>query len=370
MSNKQPKLQHFSPEGLKNGKRLSNSSRIILVEAEKQGISWEIIPGTKIVSMEYAGKHVSYYHQIPSTTTALAEHACANKHTTNNLLRAVGIATPKGYQVTKTDTAEYIKKVYNSLQKPLAIKPTDGNQGDNISLNVSSYPEYQRALELAFAHAGSKSTSLVEEMFQGKEYRILATQEKVVGIVNRIPANVIGDGESSIRQLIEHKNKEKIRRAGTQSHCKINIDADLRSNLEMCGMTVASIPKLNQQVFLRTVSNVSKGGEAIDCTDLAHPSVNAIALEAMEAIPGLSLAGIDFITADITKQQTDHSYVIIELNTSPGFDIHDAPYQGKNRHAAREFLYLLFPKLKKTVRQRANRDAIDTVPVPKLLLTS
>jgi hypothetical protein len=66
----------------------------------------------------------------------------------------------------------------------------------------------------------------------------------------------------------------------------------------------------------------------------------------VRAIPGLSFAGIDFMTTDITQPQTEDSYVIIEVNTSPGFDIHDSPYVGKNRHSALEFLYLMLPELK------------------------
>lgn len=96
---------------------------------------------------------------------------------------------------------------------------------------------------------------------------------------------------------------------------------------------------------MRKVSNVSQGGDAIDFTDQAHPSVIEIALKTIRAIPRLSFTGMDFMTKDITKPQTKDSYVIIEINDSPGFDIHDNPYQGKNRHAAREFLYLMFPEL-------------------------
>src|SRR5690606_19949911 len=104
-----------------------------------------------------------------------------------------------------------------------------------------------------------------------------------------------------------------------------------------------------KQVFLRQNSNISTGGDSIDVTDIAHPSVSEIALRAMKAFPGLAFAGIDFMTRDITQPQTQDTYTIIEVNTSPGFCIHDDPYQGENRHVAREFLYILFPKLRGTL---------------------
>lgn len=339
--------QYFSPKGLRLNKRVSNSSRLILIEAEKHGVTWEVMPGTQVVTLTYKGKQVSYYHQVPSTTTALAMYTTQDKKTTGNILHEAGVSTPKGYVITPQDTFEFHEEVFNTLKKPLVVKPSSGDLGDNISINVTNYSEFQEALELALSYDTKEPTAIVEEMFQGNEYRILATQTAVIGILNRVPANVTGDGASSIKQLIANKNAEEIRSEdGLHSHLKIKMDVDLRKNVIKQGLTLDSILELDRQIFLRKVSNISKGGDAIDCTDLAHPSVKALALKAMNTIPGLSFAGIDFMTSDITKEQTDSSYVIIEINDSPGFDIHDAPYEGQNRHAAEEFFYLLFPELR------------------------
>jgi D-alanine-D-alanine ligase-like ATP-grasp enzyme len=339
--------QHFSPKGLRLDKRVSNSSRLVLKEAEQHGVSWIINPGTQVVQLSYAGKEASYYHQVPSSTTALAIYTAQDKKTTGHLLDAAGVSVPKGYRVMPSDTFEYHEEVYNALKKPLVVKPSNGDLGDNITIHITTYPEYQEALVLALSYDSKEPSAIVEEMFEGKEYRILATQDKVIGILNRVPANVIGDGSSSIRQLIAQKNAEEIRSEdGLHSHLKIKMDADLRRNIIKQGLTLDSILQPDQEIFLRKVSNISKGGDAIDCTDLAHPSVKAIALKAMRTIPGLAFGGIDFMTKDITKEQTSDSYVIVELNDSPGFDIHDAPYIGENRHAAQEFLYLMFPQLR------------------------
>jgi glutamate--cysteine ligase len=189
---------------------------------------------------------------------------------------------------------------------------------------------------------------IIEEMFQnGEEYRILASQEKVIGIVKREPANVIGDGRSTIKKLITLKNKEDIRgiKGSDKSHLKIRMDKNLKNYLAEQNLDLSTVVAAGRKVYLRQVSNISQGGDAIDFTDLAHKSVHEIALKAIRTIPGLSFAGIDFMTLDITQPQTKDSYVIIEINDSPGFDIHDAPYVGQNRHAADEFLKLMFPEL-------------------------
>ena len=88
-----PKLvyTYFSPKGLMVSKNLSNSSRLVIVEAEKHGVKWKIIPGTQIVTLTYKGIERSYYHQLPSSTTAIAKYACNNKKITSNLLQQAGI---------------------------------------------------------------------------------------------------------------------------------------------------------------------------------------------------------------------------------------------------------------------------------------
>ncbi|MCA9369485.1 bifunctional glutamate--cysteine ligase GshA/glutathione synthetase GshB, partial [Candidatus Woesebacteria bacterium] len=200
-----------------------------------------------------------------------------------------------------------------------------------------------------FAYGGTHSkTIIIEEMFAGEEYRILATREKVIGILNRRPASVLGNGVDPIKILIQEKNKNPLRgvKNGTASHLKIRMDQKMKNTLAEQGLSFDTIPEEGERIFLRNVSNVSQGGDAIDFTDLVHPSVNEIALKAIRAIPGLSFAGVDFLSTDITKPQTKDSYVIIEINDSPGFDIHDYPYEGENRHAAREFLFLMFPELR------------------------
>lgn len=341
----------YSPNGVIKNKNVSHSSRLILEEAEKYGISWSIIPCTQIIELDYKGKKTTFYHQVPSTTTALAKYACNNKKVTTNLLFNAGISVPKGYRIKKTTTDEDLLSFYKSLQKPVVVKPSDGALGENITINITTYEEYLDAVEVALEYAGKKrSTVIVEEMFDGTEYRVLATKDKVIGVVFRRPASVLGTGVDSIKKLIKEKNNHPIRSgtSGTCSHLKIRMDGRMLQLLEEKNMNFDSVPAKGERVYLRRVSNISQGGDAIDFTDKVHTSVKEIALQAINTIPGLSFAGIDFLTKDITKKQTKNSYIIIEINDTPGFDIHDYPYQGKNRHAAREFLFLLYPELKTT----------------------
>ncbi len=333
---------------MKKNKDVTSSSRLILREAEKLNIDWKIIPGTQIVTLSYKGVERSYHHQIPSASATISNYICNNKITTSNMLEHAGIRVAKGFRLNSAHGPEYQKRVFDSLKKPLVVKPSNGTWGDNITVNISDFADFTKSIELAFSYSASQNTSIiVEEMFEGEEFRVLATREKVIGVLKRVPANVIGNGRDTIKKLINEKNKEEIRGGNSEhaSHFKIRIDASLREFLSAQYLTLDSIIPSGKQIFLRKISNVSKGGEAIDFTDEIHPTVADICIKAMNAIPGLSFAGIDFMSQDITKRQTKESYVVIEINDSPGFDIHDYPYKGKNRHAAREFLKVIFPEL-------------------------
>lgn len=338
-----------SPKGVVKNKNVSNSSRLVLLEAEKYGVKWRILPCTQIIELKYNGILKTYYHQVPSATTALAKYSCNNKRVTTNLLHAAGISVPKGFRLSHESTQEYVRSTFDHLSKPLVVKPSNGTWGEAIALNITTYAQYQRAVQAALDYSGQKNeVAVVEEMVPGREYRILATQEKVIGVLYRRPASVVGDGKRSIKALIKEKNKNPIRgpKNSTMSHFKIRMDEKMRLLLGESGSSFSTVPAKGERVFLRRVSNISQGGDAIDMTDSVHCSVKDIALKAMRSIPGLAFAGIDFLTTDITQEQTEKSYAIIEINDSPGFDIHDFPYRGKNRHAAREFLFLMFPELR------------------------
>lgn len=342
------RYQYFSPSGLTPHKHVTNSSRLVIEAAERQGIEWRIHPGTQVVTLSYNGQERSYYHQVPSSTTAIAKYICNRKKVTSNILQQAGVRVPKSFRITPDHDEAYLQTVFDTLQKPLVVKPNNGTWGLHITVGIATFDEYRAAIQFATEYKPSEhSYVVVEEMFDGEEYRILLTRDKVIGVLQRIPANVVGDGVQTIQQLIQQKNQEPIRNApdSRRSHKKIRVTEAVQKNLVEQSVTLETIPQSGVLIQLKKVSNVSQGGDAIDVTDQVHPSVKKIALKAIRAVPGLSFTGIDFMTKDISQPQTEETYTIIEMNDSPGFDIHDRPYRGKNRHAAEAFLQLLFPDL-------------------------
>ena len=102
-----------------------------------------------------------------------------------------------------------------------------------------------------------------------------------------------------------------------------------------------------EKIYLRNESSVSTGGDSIDVTDLVHPDLKKIAIKAVRAIPGLAYAGVDLMTnKDISKKPTKNSYIVLEINSSPGIDIHHFPFKGKSRDVAKGIIDILFPETK------------------------
>ncbi len=332
-----------TPTGWDKKRKITVSTNYILREAEIMGVTWKVIKGTEVIELTYKNKKSYFVYQTPPSTTLVGQHITSNKQRTRQFLSKNGISVTKGFLIHKNDDQDHLEKIFHDMKKPLVLKPSDGKHGDGVYLDINEKKEY---LSLTNKLMEKYEELSVEEMFQGTEYRVLATNKKVIGITQRIPANVTGDGRSTIKELIDEKNKDPRRSDSYETALlKIKIDDQVIDYLAHKGLTVSSIPKNNQQVFLRQNSNLSTGGDSIDVTDQAHPSVKEIATKAIKSVPGIEFGGIDLMTTDISQEQTQDSYIIIEINGSPMLAMHDSPFVGKNRHAAREFLFLVFPDL-------------------------
>ena len=205
-----------------------------------------------------------------------------------------------------------------------------------LILTVVILDDIIKAFEIAFTY---DNTVLIEEFIKGKEYRFLVIGDKVVGILHRVPANVIGDGESNIRDLVKTKNKDSLRGYHYRTPLeKINLDENCLLFLKQQGIDFDYIPSKDETVYLRENSNISTGGDSIDFTDDIPQKFKDIAVEATKAI-GAKICGVDMMLEDYSDENSNYS--IIELNFNPAIHIHSFPYKGTERKIAVEVLRLL-----------------------------
>ncbi|MBP8031599.1 MAG: bifunctional glutamate--cysteine ligase GshA/glutathione synthetase GshB, partial [Acetobacterium sp.] len=212
--------------------------------------------------------------------------------------------------------------------KKVVIKPKSTNFGLGICIfdQGGTLGELLEGARIAFEH---DNTILIEDYIPGLEYRFLTMGDEVVAVLHRRPANVVGDGSSTILQLIDEKNKHPYRGDGHTSPLKkIELDDQSLMFLKKHGLTDQSVPEKGEMVFLRGNSNISTGGDSIDYTEKMHPYFSEIALKAARAFDA-KFCGIDIIIEDYSSP--DSNYGIIELNFNPMIVMHAYPYEGRER---------------------------------------
>lgn len=318
---------------------LELSTQILIKEAIQRDIKVEVIDALSNTIRLDDGKKQEIVMQATRTSkdTYIAPLLMTNKHVTKHLLNEQGINVPKGYRITNVD--EGLSFFHDLEDQDIVVKPLSTNFGQGITiLNKGyTYEAYQSALEFAFTY---DKVVLIEEFIHGKEYRIMVIDGKAVAALHRVPANVTGDGQSSIRELVKHKNEDPLRGVGyTKPLEKIKLGRIEKDYLAEQGFTPESILDDGDTVYLRINSNISTGGDSIDYTEAIDSRYYDIAVKAAESV-GARICGVDMIINNIDTFEPE-SYSIIELNFNPAIHIHNFPYKGKNRRLEDAILRLL-----------------------------
>ncbi|HAQ21806.1 MAG TPA: bifunctional glutamate--cysteine ligase GshA/glutathione synthetase GshB [Prolixibacteraceae bacterium] len=306
------------------------STQLLLREAVKRGVSFEILDRKEnFVRFKKEG-NIQYVKQ--ATKTSLDNYASIlameNKLVTKKILEENEIRVPKGLEYTSATTAKADFLIHQG--KPVVVKPNQTNFGLGITILKENTDEqiFQRAVDIAFEH---DSTILIEEFISGKEFRFFVIGDEVVGILHRVPANITGDGIQTVSELVELKNQDPLRGKGYQTPLeKIQLGEAEAMFLKSQNKDFDTVPASGEIVYLRENSNISTGGDSIDCTDDIPDSYKQIAIQSAKAL-NVVITGLDMIIPDTSEEATADNYAIIELNFNPAIHIHCHPFQGKNR---------------------------------------
>lgn len=325
----------FKLEGYED---LELSTQILMKESIKRGITVDIVDRSEnFISLKRNDK-IEYVKQATKTSkdTYVSVLIMENKTVTKKVLSEKGVKVPKGEEFNILEEAKMKSKKY--INKPIVIKPKSTNFGIGINIfpEGTNLDDIIHAFEIAFKY---DNTVLIEEFIKGKEYRFLVIDDEVVGILHRVPANVIGDGEKSIKELVDVKNQDPLRGKGYVTPLeKIRLEENAELFLKQQGKNFEYIPKKDEIVYLRENSNISTGGDSVDYTDDIPQKFKDIAVNASKAA-GAKICGVDMMLEDYSDENTN--YAIIELNFNPAIHIHSYPYIGKERKIATHVLRLL-----------------------------
>jgi D-alanine-D-alanine ligase-like ATP-grasp enzyme len=222
----------------------------------------------------------------------------------------------------------------------LVVKPRSTNYGEGVAILGPERPEgeLEAAIDAALA---LDSAVIVEEFVPGREFRFLVIGGGTRAVLHRVPANVVGDGASTIAELAELKNAHPWRGEGYRSPLeRIRLGEVELAFLAASGLGPGSAPEAGARVFLRKNSNISTGGDSIDYTDAMGEAYKRVAERAAAAC-GAAISGVDMIVADPEDDSEEGSYAVIELNYNPALHIHDFPAEGENRRVEGFVLDLL-----------------------------
>jgi cyanophycin synthetase len=270
-------------------------------------------------------------------TRAIAEAVAQDKQLTRSLLQMVGVPVPEGRPVKD---AEEAWQAAEEMGLPVVVKPQHGNHGRGVATNLTTRDQVVRA----FAAAREEGECvMVERFIPGSDYRLLVIGEKLAAAALREPAQVVGDGRSTIAELIDQVNRDPRRSDGHATVLsKIKLDPVALAVLGEQGYSADSAPRAGTKVLIRRNGNLSTGGTATDVTDRVHPDVAARAVDAARAV-GLDIAGVDVVAVDISQPLEAQDGAVVEVNAGPGLRMHLEPSAGQPRPVGESIVDLLFP---------------------------
>lgn len=320
------------------------STQILMFDAIQKGIKVEVLDESDQFLKLSIDEHVEYVKNANMTSKDryIVPLIMANKTVTKKILAENGFRVPAGAEFATVEKA--LAAYPQFADRGFVVKPKTTNYGVGISIfkDGASLEDYQAAVRLAFAEDQS---ILVEAFLAGTEYRFFVIDGQVEAILLRIPANVIGDGRRTIKELVAEKNTDPLR--GTHHRTpleKIQLGELEQLMLKEQGYHIDSVPEKGQIVYLRENSNISTGGDSIDVTDQFNDDYKKIAADAVTALQA-RISGIDLIIPDKEKPAEDPgAYGIIEANFNPAMHMHIYPYQGQSRRLTMSVLKLLFPE--------------------------
>jgi cyanophycin synthetase len=313
--------------------RLGPSTACIVDAADDRDIPTIRLSEDNLVQLGYGASQRRIWTAETDHTSAIAESISSDKDLTKRLLSACGVPVPEGQLV---ETAQEAWEAAESIGLPVVVKPIDGNHGRGVFTNLMTQSE----IETAFAVAVDEGSGVVVERFvRGDEHRLLVVGNRMVAAARGDAATIVGDGVSTVDELIEIQLNSDPRRGRDEDHPLNFIRLDSAAMLELSRQNLApdSVPVDGRQVLIQRNGNVS-----IDVTDSVHPSVAAtVALAAR--IVGLDIAGIDLVAEDISQPLQGQRGAIVEVNAGPGLLMHLKPAAGEPRPVGKAIIDHLFP---------------------------
>ncbi|WP_018658611.1 bifunctional glutamate--cysteine ligase GshA/glutathione synthetase GshB [Allofustis seminis] len=333
------------PYRLRGFEHFELSTQLLIFDSLQLGLELEVLDASdQFIKLNHQG-HAEYVRKgnMTSKDSTISHFIMENKTVTKKVLAHAGFRVPYGKEFN--GLAEAMEAYDGFKNMAVVVKPKSTNYGWGISVFKSppTKKAYEEAVKIALDFDDS---FLVEEYIPGTEYRFFVLNGETKAVLLRVPANVTGDGHSTIEELIDIKNEDPLRGINHQTPMgRLEKGKIERLMLHEQGLDFHSVPPKGKRIFLRENSNISTGGDSIDMTDQMDPSYKKVAENIAQAID-VSVTGIDLIIPDFKIKSTKEKpgYVCLEANFNPAMNMHAFVTKGKGHRLTRNILEMLFPE--------------------------
>ncbi len=313
---------------------LGPSTAAIVAAATDRGIPHLRLNDGNLVQLGHGKRQRRIWTAETDHTSAIAGNIAHDKDLTKSLLAACGVPVPEGQVV---DSPQAAWEAAQDIGLPVVVKPSDANHGRGVSLDLSDRDDIEKAFSVADAEG---SEVMVERYVRGDEHRLLVVGGRVVAAARGESLSVVGDGRSTVAQLIDSQLNNDPRRGEAEEFpletIRLEREPVMRLLLERQGLSGEAVPVAGRRVLIQRSGNVS-----IDCTDDVHPEVaHAVSLAAR--VVGLDVAGIDVVAQDIGRPLQAQGGAVVEVNAGPGLLMHLKPATGMSRPVGRAIVDHLF----------------------------
>lgn len=339
----------YPEKHLRGFKEKQVDNHVLEKEALALGLSTVRTSPVDFIARDVKGAECALSWTKSNMSATVASGITGDKQATRDLLRAASVAVPIGRRFELSDVEEAINYV-DQLGFPVVFKPLRGTGGKGVIPGITSSDELRWAFERAKASTVARAGVVVEEHFDGREFRIFALRERALSAVERRPGRVQGDGHLTIAELMLQKHEMRMQNPHLRSR-KIRFGDKARLQLQRQNLDFDSVLPKGQTAVYTLSPSFHQGGESVEMLDNMHPSILEAAAAAVRAIPTLAYAGVDFIVPDPAKPLEDQRAGILELNAHPAQSSHEFPMLGKRSRVSREIVRFVAHQAKIDVQQ-------------------
>jgi len=295
---------------------LDQSTRLVIEEAERRDIPWfRISARARYVQLGQGARQRRIFETLRSVESPIGRELSRDKLLTFQILGQLGLPVGRSAAVR---TVESALRNAEKIGYPIVLKPVRGQKGRLVFANLRNAQELRAVL----ARVDRQGQFLLQSFFPGEDHRILIVDGKMVAAARRIAAGVIGDGQRSVTELVHEANKDPRRGSGFSNLMNfIVLDDEADRMLRRQSLTRDSVSARGQYVRLRSTANIATGGTSLDVSDIIHPDNVRAAVRAAKTLE-LSVAGVDFISPDISKSWREVGGGICEVNAVVGVRVH------------------------------------------------